>query len=80
MNDVLNRLNQVFREVFDDEELTVTEKTTAQDVEGWDSLTHVTLLVNVEKVFGVRFSSSEIASLKNVGELIDLIGRRQVAH
>ncbi len=80
MNDVLDRLNQVFREVFDDEELTVTEKTTAQDVEGWDSLTHVTLLVNVEKVFGVRFSSSEIASLKNVGELIDLIGRRHVAH
>jgi acyl carrier protein len=80
MNDVLNRLNQVFREVFDDDELTVTEKTTAQDVEGWDSLTHVTLLVNVEKLFGVRFSSSEIASLKNVGELVDLIGQRHVAY
>ena len=73
MATTLGRLNQVFQDVFDDDELVVDEKTTAQDVEGWDSLTHVTLLVNVEKAFGVRFSSSEIASLKNVGQLVSLI-------
>jgi len=76
MATTLGRLNQVFQDVFDDDELVVDEKTTAQDVEGWDSLTHVTLLVNVEKAFGVRFSSSEIASLKNVGQLVSLIDHR----
>jgi len=76
MSDPLTRLNEVFQDVFDDDELTVTRSTTAQEVEGWDSLMHVTLMVNVEKTFGIRFTSSEVASLKNVGELIDLITRR----
>jgi len=77
MSDVLSRLNQVFQDVFDDDELTINSETTAPDVEGWDSLMHVTLVVNVEKAFGVRFSSSEVAGLKNVGELVDLIVRHQ---
>jgi acyl carrier protein len=79
MGDTLTRLNDVFREVFEDDELRVSPKTTAQDVEGWDSLMHVTLVVNVEKVFGVKFSSSEIAGLKNVGELAALIERKRLA-
>jgi acyl carrier protein len=73
MDTTLNRINEVFREVFDDEELEVTRATTALDIEGWDSLMHVTLMVNVEKRFGVRFSGSEVAGLKDVGELSDLI-------
>jgi acyl carrier protein len=77
MRDPLTRLKQVFQDVFDDDELSVTRSTTAQDVEGWDSLMHVTLMVNVEKTFGIRFTSSEVASLKNVGELIDLITLRE---
>jgi acyl carrier protein len=77
MSDVLSRLNQVFQDVFDDDELTINPETAAPDVEGWDSLMHVTLVVNVEKAFGVRFSSSEVAALKNVGELVDLIARHQ---
>jgi acyl carrier protein len=77
MSDILTRLNSIFQDVFNDDELVVTDRTTAQDVEGWDSLMHVTLLVNVEKAFGLRFTSSEIASLKNVGELVDLIERYQ---
>jgi acyl carrier protein len=71
--ELLERLTEVFQNVFDDDELTITPETTAQDVEGWDSLTHVTLLINAERTFGVKFSSSEVASLKNVGELLDLI-------
>jgi acyl carrier protein len=76
MSDVLSQLNHVFQDVFDDDELSISPETTAQDVEGWDSLMHVTLMVNIERAFGIRFSSSEVASLKNVGELVDLIARR----
>ncbi len=77
MDNTLERLNEVFREVFDNEDLSLNSTTTAKDIEGWDSLMHVTLIVNVEKAFGVRFSSSEVASLKNVGELVQLIDRQR---
>jgi acyl carrier protein len=76
MGEVMARLNEIFRDVFEDGDLRVDEETTAQDVEGWDSLMHVTLIINVEKTFGFRFRSSEVASLKNVGELADLIASR----
>jgi acyl carrier protein len=66
-------ITDVFHQVFDDEELVVTRETTAGDVEGWDSLTHVTLMLAIEKRFGVKFKSAQVASLKNVGELIDLV-------
>jgi acyl carrier protein len=79
MSDRLGRLNQVFRDVFDDDELEISRRTTADDVEGWDSLMHVTLIVNVEKAFKVKFSSSEVAALRDVGELIDLIDARSPA-
>ena len=61
MDDRMERLNGVFQQVFDDDELEIDRETTAKDVEGWDSLMHVTLLINVEKAFGVKFSSSEVA-------------------
>jgi acyl carrier protein len=79
MTSTMTRINTVFQEVFDDDELTVDRTTTAADVEGWDSLMHVTLIVNVEKVFGVRFSSAEVAALKNVGELVDIVEQRTSA-
>ena len=56
--------------------LKVDRKTTAADVEGWDSLMHVTLMVNVEKAFGVKFTTSEVGELKDVGELADLVDQR----
>jgi acyl carrier protein len=76
MDDCLARLNVVFQEVFLDDELVVTRETTAQDVEGWDSLTHVSLIVNIEKAFGIQFRSSEVTAFKNVGEMADLIQER----
>jgi acyl carrier protein len=79
MNPTMEKINEVFRSVFDDDELTVGRETTAPDVEGWDSVMHVTLLINIEKAFGMRFSSSAVASLKSVGELADLIDARQGA-
>ena len=69
----LLELAQVFRQVFDDEELEVSPTTTAADIEGWDSLMHVRLVLSVEKAFQMRFSSSEVAVLKRVGDLVGLI-------
>ncbi len=77
MSATLEKLNEVFQDVFDDDELSVELDTTAEDVDGWDSLQHVTLLLNVEKAFAVKFSSSEIAGLKNVGDLVTLIERHR---
>ena len=71
--DVLQRVSDVFRDVFDDETLTIDRQTTAADVAGWDSLMHVRLMIAVEKAFGIRFKSSEVASLPDVGALIDLL-------
>ena len=70
----LDEINDVFQQVFDDDELTVTRETTAADVDGWDSLTHVTLMLALEKRFAIRFKSSQVATLQNVGELADLVG------
>ena len=71
--EIYERLNQVFREVFDDEDITVTDATTANDIEDWDSLEHINLIVAVEKAFGIKFNMGEVNHLKNVGEMVDLI-------
>lgn len=70
------RLTNVFRFTLDNEELILTPETTAQTVEGWDSITHIMLMVAVEKEFAIRFNTSELAGLKNVGELAQLIELR----
>lgn len=74
---VLDRLADLIRETFGDDRIVVSEETTASDVEGWDSLTNVELMVAIEAEFGVRFSTAEVASLANVGELVGLILRKQ---
>ncbi|MFM8285496.1 MAG: acyl carrier protein [Planctomycetaceae bacterium] len=76
MDNLLSRINDVFRTVFDDDELNVTRETTARDIEGWDSMMQVTLVVNFEKTFKVRLSAAEISSLKKVGDLEDLLRAR----
>ena len=70
--EVYERLTNVFLDVFD-EEVSLTDQTTAEDVEGWDSLSHIRLILAVEKEFRVRFAASEVGMLKNVGELVGLI-------
>jgi acyl carrier protein len=62
--------------VFDEEGITVTPELSADDVEGWDSLTHVRLIMTVQKAFKIRFSSSEISKLERVGDLVKLIKER----
>ena len=70
------KLTTIFRAVFDDPELVLTPTLTADDVDGWDSLTHLRLILTVEKAFGVKFKVAEIGTLKNVGELESLLDAR----
>ncbi len=71
MERVLNEVENIFRDILDEESLNLTRDTTANDVDGWDSLTHIQLIVAIEKHFKVKFSSKEILSWRNVGELLD---------
>ncbi len=66
------RLAEVFQDVFDDS-IKVTPQLSAKDVDGWDSLTHIRLLLTIEKAFKIKFSTSEIGKLENVGDLVALI-------
>jgi len=75
-DNIINRLNEVFQNVFDDEDITVDRDTTADDIEDWDSLEHIRLIAAVEREFGVKFSMKEVSSMKNVGEMIDIIAER----
>ena len=74
--EIFNNLNEVFRDVFDDEEITVNENTTSNDIDDWDSLEHINLIVAVEKKFGMKFSMGEVTTMKNVGEMADIISSR----
>lgn len=70
---VLNDLQNIFRDVFDDEEIKINQDTTSDDVEGWDSLQHILILAAVEKKYGFKFKISETRDLKDVGALVSLI-------
>jgi acyl carrier protein len=72
-SEILKEVNEVFKDVLDNDDLVITYDTTANDVEDWDSLNHIQLVVAIEKKFKIRFSSQEIHSWKNVDELIDSI-------
>lgn len=67
------KLQEIFRDIFDDEELVITEEMTAADIEDWDSLVQINLIIAIEKEFKVRFSLEEVSKLKNIGEMLDLI-------
>jgi acyl carrier protein len=74
---LLQRLNEVFRSVFDDPDLTVSTATTAKDVPGWDSIVHITLVIEVERQFNVKFQMAEIEKLRNVGDLVAMLEAKQ---
>ncbi len=69
VEEIINRVNKLFIDVLDDDNLVINSKTTASDVEEWDSLTHIQLIVAIEKHFKIRFTSTEILNFKNVGEM-----------
>lgn len=74
--EILEALNGIFRHVLKNESLNLTETTTAHDVDGWDSLTNMLLISEVEKAFGVRFNFREIIKMKNVGDLCAAIANK----
>lgn len=76
INTIYAKLNRVFQDVFDDDSIRVTPRTTANDIEDWDSLEHITLISAVERTFRMKFRMSEISSMKNVGEMADIIHSR----
>ena len=74
--EIIQQLEDIFKNVLDEDTITLTETSTANDVEGWDSLTHIQLIVAIEKHFNIKFSSKEILSWKNVGEMMEAIGSK----
>jgi acyl carrier protein len=74
--ETLEILNSIFRQVFDDDSLIVTRATSAKDIEEWDSLSHLNLVMAVEQRFGIKIALGELRSLKNVGEMADLIAKK----
>jgi acyl carrier protein len=70
---IYQRLTEIFQEIFDEDSIEVTPKLSADDVDGWDSLTHIRLILTIEKVFKIKFSTTEIGKLANVGDLVALI-------
>lgn len=71
--EVYETLNGVFQDVFDDESIEVHDETTSDDIEDWDSLEHINLIAAVEQEFGVKFNMGQVVSMKNVGEMVDII-------
>ena len=72
--EIFEKLSQVFSDVFD-EDITVTPETTSADIEEWDSLTHITLISEVEDTFGMKFSMNDVLGMQNVWEMADIIGK-----
>ena len=72
---IYERLTAVFRDIFDDEDISIHDGTTAADIEDWDSLTHIMLLSAVEDEFDIKFDMKAVQGLKNVGEMVDMIGK-----
>lgn len=75
-NEIMERLNEVFRDVFDDKRLVVDEYTTADDIEDWDSLEHINLIAAVEQEFKMKFKMKEVSGMKNVGEMAEIVRER----
>lgn len=71
--EIMAAVTQIFRDVFDDEELIITDSTNSDDIEDWDSLEHISLIISMEKEFNMKFDIKEVNKLENVGQMIDMI-------
>ncbi len=74
--EIQRRITEVFRDVLDNEAIVLTRETTADDIEEWDSLAHISIIVAIENEFDIKFDLMDIKPLKNIGEFIDLIKRK----
>ncbi len=73
---IYEELNEIFRDIFDDDSINLTPETNSDDIEDWDSLEHINLVVAIEKKFGIKFSMDEVTGMKNVGEMVEIIKAR----
>ena len=73
---IFEEVTKIFRDVFDDDELIIKDETNSDDIEDWDSLEHINLVVAMEKKFNLKFNLKEVGTLANVGEMVDLIERK----
>ncbi|EEO24330.1 MULTISPECIES: acyl carrier protein [Helicobacter] len=73
-----SKVQDIFRDIFDDETLNITEQTHSEDIEEWDSLSHINLVAAIEKEFCVKFALGELQELKNVGDMLNLIIKKRV--
>ena len=74
--EIMEKVNEIFRDVFDDDTLVITEETNSDDIEDWDSLEHISLIISMEKEFGLKFDIKEVNKLENVGQMVDMIRSR----
>jgi acyl carrier protein/N-acetylglutamate synthase-like GNAT family acetyltransferase len=79
LNDTKERIQEAFRDIFDDNLIVLRDDMTAADVENWDSLNHIDMIVAIESEFKIKFTTAEVTSLKNVGELIALVNKKRAA-
>ena len=74
--EILDKMKKIFADYFDDDNLNITRDTNANDIEDWDSIAQVGLILSIEKIFSIQFSSGEVESLQNIGEMVDLISAK----
>jgi len=75
-DEIKTKLTEIFRDVFDNDDIEISDTTTADDIEEWDSLEHITLIAAVEKAFKMRFTMKEVSSMKDVGEMMSILEER----
>ncbi len=73
--DILEKIQPIFRDIFDDENLTVTEITVAEDVEDWDSFAQMQIVMGIEEMFDIKFSTDEVTEFRNVGDVVKAVGK-----
>lgn len=76
MDELLEKLTEIFRDVLDNDEIVLKPETSANDIEEWDSLTHIRLIVEIEKKLNIKFTSGEISGLNNIQDLLDIINSK----
>ena len=72
-SEILQKVEKVFRDVFFDDSITIKYDTTSKDIEGWESLTHISLISSIEDEFNIKFNTKEVINMQNVGDMIDCI-------
>jgi acyl carrier protein len=78
-SETLAGVSEIIRDVLDAPDLSITRETMASDCDGWDSVNHINIIISVESRFGIKINTAEIESLRNVGELVDIVERKQAA-